>query len=111
MARLIKSPEHAPNTHLSQRRTALALGMKRGSVRNITKQLGLKPVRKVKVHKLPRRLRETETVEHQRMRLFRQLLRIPRLEERVVMTDEKQFSLVASLNSQNQRVLYSRPES
>ena len=28
VARLIKSPKHAPNTHLSQRRTALALEMK-----------------------------------------------------------------------------------
>jgi len=56
------------------------------------------------VHKLPRRIRETETVEEARVRCFQQLLAIPELEYYVVESDEKQFPLEAPMNSQNERV-------
>ena len=101
---LLKSPEHAPNTHLSQRRTALATTLPRSSVQRIAKKLGLRALRKVRVHKLPRRIRETETVEQERVRLARELLLIPNLEHYIVATDEKTFTCEAPFNSQNARV-------
>jgi len=53
---------------------------------------------------LPRRLRECETVEQCRVRLIRQLLAIPLLDDFIVMTDEKKFTLGAPMNPQNERV-------
>jgi len=98
------SPEHAPGTHLSQRMTALATGLERTSVRRIAKRVGLKALRKLRVHKLPRRIRETETVQRERVRLSAELLRIPHLEDCIIMTDEKVFTLEAPFISQNERV-------
>ena len=101
---LLKSPERAPGTHLSQRKTALATGIERRSVQRIAKKLGLKALRKVRVHKLPRRIREIETVEQERVRLARELLLISQLEDYMIATDEKKFTLEAPFNSQNTRV-------
>jgi hypothetical protein len=43
-------------------------------------------------------------VEQSRVRLFRQLLAIPHLEEVIVMSDEKYFTIEAPINPQNERV-------
>ena len=101
---LLKSPERAPGTHLSQRKASFATGIPRTSLRRIAKELGLKSLRKLRVHRLPRRIRETETVEQQRVRLCRELLQIPRLADCIVQSDEKKFSLEAPFISQNERV-------
>jgi hypothetical protein len=98
---LVLSQENQPGTHLSQRETARRLQIHPSTVhRIVAKDLNLKSFHKVPVHDL------SDANKAQRLEKSRRLL--DKLSQRsvgkVVFTDEKNFTLSAPRNSQNDRV-------
>jgi transposase len=89
-----------PGTHKSQRKIANDLGVSRTSVRNMTKQLGLKSYKRIKVS------RRDEKVKQKRKTRCKNLddKYSAKDVEKMVFTDEKDFSLEIARNRQNDRV-------
>lgn len=96
----ICSQEDNPGTHRSQRQIASDLDVSRSSVRKMTKTLNLKSYKRVRVS------RRDKTVQQKRKtrckRLDDKFLKTD--VERIVFTDEKDFTVEVARNRQNDRV-------
>ena len=94
------SQDDNPGTHLSQRQIAKNLGVSRTSVRNITKELGLKSFKRIRTS------RRDDKVRQKRKTRCRYLDDKFSREEvkKICFTDEKDFLFDIARNRQNDRV-------
>lgn len=97
---LALSPENEPGTHRTQRQIAKVLHIHRSSVQRIIRnELHLRSFKKVPLHSL------NAAQKQQRLEKSRALLRLPASSlKKIIFTDEKNFTLSAPRNSQNDRV-------
>lgn len=98
---LALSPPGSPRKHLSPRVIGKRLNISHGSVRQIIKKdLKLNIFKRTKVHKL------TEANKRKRLACCTEFLRRypPNVVKNIFFTDEKMFSLVNSVNTQNDRI-------
>ena len=100
MKEAIASQEDKPGTRKSQRKIARDLGIARSSVQNITKELELKPFKRIQVS------RRYKTVKQKRKTRSKKLYsRYSKQDvKRLVFTDEKDFPYEVARNRQNDRV-------
>ena len=97
---MVLSQEDQPGEHLSQRKTALILGICRRSVQNIVKKdLHLKSVKRLRTPQ------SNAAARNRRLRRARELLRAntEASVRRMCFQDEKDFTLQVPLNRQNNR--------
>jgi len=100
----IVSQENEPGTHKSQRKIASELNISRTSVRRMTKNLGLKSYKRIRVS------RRDQKVRDKRKGRCRKLLDKYSKEDvkKIMFTDEKDFTYEIARNRQNDRVYGSR---
>ena len=101
----IQSQDNQPETHKSQRKIGNAIGISQTSVHRITKELNLKAYRRIRVS------RRDETVKQKRKTRSKNLdKRFTNKDvERMIITDEKDFTIEVARNRQND-VVYGHME-
>ena len=93
----IQSQDNQPGIHKSQRKIGNAIGISQTLVHRITKELNLKAYKRIRVS------RRDETVKQKRKTRSRNLDKrfTKRNVERMVFTDEKDFTIEVARNGQN----------
>ena len=96
----IASQEEEPGTHKSQRELASDLGVGRSSVQRMTKDLGLKAYKRIRVSRRDGKVRQKRKTRCRNMHDKYSARDV----KRMVFTDEKDFSYEVARNRQNDRV-------
>lgn len=97
---MIASQEDEPGTHKSQRQIASDLDVSRGSVQRMTKELGLKSFKRIRVSR-----RDTNVRQKRRTRCRNLNDRYSKKDvKRIMFSDEKDFTYEIARNRQNDRV-------
>lgn len=94
---MIESQEDQPGTHKSQRKIATELGVSRGSVQTMTKKLNLKAFKRIKVSRRDENVKQKRKTRCKRLNDRYSAKDV----ERIMFTDEKDFTLETARNRQN----------
>ena len=101
---MICSQEEQPGTHKSPQEIAPLIGISRSSVKRLVKRRGYKQFKRIKTPRMTEGTRQRRT--ERAGRLADRFERNPRLVEKCVFQDEKDFPLEVPLNHQNDRVYF-----
>ena len=104
VAEMIASQEECPGTHKSQRQIASQLNVSRRSVQRMTKSIGFKAFKRIRVSR-----RDTNVRAKRKTRCRNLYDRYSNEDvKKIVFTDEKDFTLEIARNRQNDRVYGAR---
>ena len=99
---LISSQESEPGSHSSPRGIAQQIGISHSSVRRLIKKKGFRQFKRLKTPRMSTGTRERRSTRA--AALAEKFERYPRMIEKAVWQDEKDFTLDVPLNPQNSRV-------
>ena len=97
---MIVSREDQPGTHKSQREISRDLNVSRTSVRRMTKELNLKPFKKIRVSRRDQKVKHKRKTRSKNLNDRYSIAKVKKL----VFTDAKDFSYEVARNRQNDRV-------